>query len=135
MSENHSREDHRAENPDESQSSLEGDPGSAVPTEPVHVDAPADLTELVEEYDVVLADFYADWCGPCQMLEPVVEEIAATTGAVVAKVDVDQHQHLAAEYGVQGVPTLFLFAGGEPVQRLVGMQNAENLRNLIGNYS
>jgi thioredoxin 1 len=69
------------------------------------------------------------------MLEPVVEEIAADTDAVVAKVDVDQHQRLAAEYGVQGVPTLFLFAGGEPAERLVGMQNADTLRSLIAEYS
>jgi thioredoxin 1 len=131
MSENRSRD----ENPEQPRSGVEPDADSDVPTEPVHVDEPADLTSLVAEYDVVLADFYADWCGPCQMLEPVVEQIAAETDAVVAKVDVDQHQNLAAEYGVQGVPTLFLFAGGETVQRLVGMQNADTLRDLIGNYS
>jgi len=76
---------------------------------------------------VVLVDFYADWCGPCQMLEPIVESIAAETDAAVAKVDVDANQQLAAQYGVRGVPTLVLFAGGEKVQEMVGVQQKEAL--------
>jgi thioredoxin 1 len=109
-----------------------GDAGTAgTPTEPVHVESRAHLRELVGEHDVVLADFYADWCGPCQMLEPVVESIAADTDAAVAKVDVDAHQDLAREYQVQGVPALFLFADGEPVERLVGMQDESRLRSLV----
>jgi thioredoxin 1 len=133
MSENRPSEEPRGENAPHRQSDTQGDP--ATTSEPVRVDEPADLGTLTADHDVVLVDFYADWCGPCQMLEPVVEEIAATTDAVVAKVDVDRHQQLAAEYGVQGVPTMFLFADGEPVERLVGMQNAETLRSLIGTYS
>jgi len=103
----------------------------SVATEPVHVESEAHLNELVADHDVVLVDFYADWCGPCQMLEPVVESIAAETAATVAKVDVDAHQGLAREYGVQGVPTLFLFADGEPAERLVGMQDENRLRSLV----
>ncbi|MFW6317426.1 MAG: thioredoxin [Halorubrum sp.] len=101
------------------------------PTEPVAVDGTAALTETVSRGDVVLVDFYADWCGPCQMLEPVVETIAAETEATVAKVDVDANQGLAAEYGVRGVPTLIVFADGEPVERLVGMQDEARLRSVI----
>jgi len=82
-----------------------------------------------------LVDFYADWCGPCQMLEPVVESIAADTDATVAKVDVDANQGLAAEYGVRGVPTLVLFADGEPAERLVGMQDEARLRSAIEEYA
>ncbi|TQR21944.1 hypothetical protein C9J85_19490 [Haloferax sp. wsp5] len=70
--------------------------------------------------DVVLVDFYADWCGPCKQLEPAVERIAAGTAATVAKVDIDANQQLAAKYGVRSVPTLLLFVDGEPVERLVG---------------
>jgi thioredoxin 1 len=105
--------------------------GESVATEPVHVESEAHLNELVADHDVVLVDFYADWCGPCQMLEPVVESIAAETAATVAKVDVDALQGLAREYGVQGVPTLFLFADGEPAERLVGMQDENRLRSLV----
>ncbi|MEF8852675.1 MAG: thioredoxin [Haloarculaceae archaeon] len=106
----------------------------ATPSEPVHVESDAHLNELVADHDVVLVDFYADWCGPCKMLEPVVESIAADTAASVAKVDVDALQGLAREYGVQGVPTLFLFVDGEPVERLVGMQDESRLRSLVGEH-
>lgn len=90
-------------------------------SEPIHVNGGADLSGTIAEYDLVLADFYADWCGPCQMLEPIVETIAAETDATVAKVDIDANQQLAAEYDVRGVPTLVLFADGQPTERLVGM--------------
>jgi len=100
-------------------------------SEPIHIEGGAELSDTVAEHDVVLADFYADWCGPCQMLEPVVETIAAETGATVAKIDIDANQQLAAEYGVQGVPTLVLFADGQPAERLVGMQDEAQLRSVI----
>jgi thioredoxin 1 len=107
------------------------DAAPETPSEPIRVDGRAELTDVVSDHGVVLVDFYADWCGPCQMLEPVVESIAAETDAVVAKVDVDANQGLAAEYGVRGVPTLLLFAEGETVERLVGMQDESRLRNVI----
>jgi thioredoxin 1 len=108
--------------------------GSA-PAEPVSVAGAAELNDVVGNHDVVLVDFYADWCGPCQMLEPVVETIAADTAATVVKVDVDANQRLASEYGVRGVPTLVLFADGEPAERLVGMQDETQLRTAVENYA
>jgi len=105
------------------------------PTEPLHVDGQSDLDATVDENDVVLADFYADWCGPCKMLEPVVETIAAETDAAVAKVDVDANQPLAQAYGVRGVPTLVLFADGEQVEEIVGVQREDQLRSLVGQYT
>ena len=110
------------------------DNGTA-PNEPVHVDGQADLDATVAENGVVLADFYADWCGPCQMLEPVVETIAAETDAAVAKVDVDANQPLAQAYGVRGVPTLVLFADGEQVEEIVGVQREDQLRSLVDRYT
>ncbi|WP_232701778.1 thioredoxin [Halobacterium wangiae] len=107
---------------------------TATPTEPVAVDGEAELDELVGD-GVVLADFYADWCGPCQMIAPVVETLAAETDATVAKVDVDANQELAAAYGVRGVPTLVLFANGEQVEELVGLQDEARLRSLIEGYT
>jgi thioredoxin 1 len=106
-----------------------------VPSEPVHVTGVDELTSTTSEYDVVLVDFYADWCGPCQMLEPVVESIAESTDAAVAKVDVDANQQLAAQFGVQGVPTMVLFADGEPVEQMVGFEDEGTLRSLIEQYS
>jgi len=108
---------------------------AAAPSEPIHFDGETALSELAGEYDIVLADFYADWCGPCKMMEPTIQTLAADTGAAVVKVDVDQFQQLAAEYGVQGVPTLVLFADGEAVERLVGMQTEDQLADVIESYS
>jgi thioredoxin 1 len=107
----------------------------ATPDEPVYIDGQTDLDATVADYDVVLADFYADWCGPCKMLEPVVESVAAETDAAVAKVDVDANQQLAAAFGVQGVPTLVLFAGGEQVEEVVGVQSEDQLRSLVDSYT
>ena len=98
-----------------------------IPDEPVHVEGGDHLEELLSDHDVVLADFYADWCGPCEMLEPTVESVAASTPAAVAKVDIDAHQELAGRYQVQGVPTLYLFVDGEPEDRMVGVQDEETL--------
>jgi len=112
-----------------------GGPDAETPSEPVAVDSSAELTETVDEHRVVLVDFYADWCGPCQLLEPVVETLAAETDAVVAKVDVDANQELAAQHSVRGVPTLVLFADGQPVERLVGMQPETRLRSVVEDHT
>ena len=69
------------------------------------------------------------------MLEPIVETLAAETVATVTKVDVDANQQLAQSYGVRGVPTLVLFAEGEQVEEVVGMQGEERLRSLIERYA
>ena len=106
-----------------------------VPSEPVAIESEAHLEEVVSEYDVVLVDFYADWCGPCKMLEPVLEGLARSTDAAIAKVNVDDHQILAGRMGVQGVPTLLLYADGAQVERVVGVQPAERLQALIESHS
>jgi thioredoxin 1 len=93
------------------------------------------LNGLVEGHDVVLVDFYADWCGPCQMLEPTVERLAEESAATVAKVDVDANQQLASAYGVRGVPTLVLFAGGKQVEEIVGVKPEDQLRSLVESYA
>ena len=113
----------------------QSDAGTATPDEPIHVGGEAELDDAVDTYSVVLADFYADWCGPCQMLEPVVETLAAETEAAVVKVDVDANQSLAAAYGVRGVPTLVLFADGEPAEELVGLKSEGQLRSVLGEYT
>jgi len=108
--------------------------GGSTPDEPVHVEDGDHFADLTDD-GVVLVDFYADWCGPCKMLEPTVESIAAETDATVAKVDVDQHQSLAQQFNVQGVPTLILFADGEAVEQVVGVQDEATLVDLVEQYS
>ncbi|RQH02400.1 thioredoxin [Natrarchaeobius oligotrophus] len=105
------------------------------PTEPLHVESESHLDDVIAERDVVLVDFFADWCGPCKMLEPILADLAEETDATVAKVDVDQHQPLAAAYGVRGVPTLVLYADGEQVEQHTGALPADRLRTLIENYT
>ena len=114
-----------------------GDTGDAVDgrDEPVHVESAAHFNDLLAQNGTVLADFYADWCGPCQMLEPIVADLAAETDATVAKVDVDQLQRLAQQYRVQGVPTIHLFVDGEPVEQLVGVRQKDELRSLIEQHA
>ncbi len=102
-----------------------------IPDEPITIDSESHLQEVLDQHGVVLVDFYADWCGPCQMLEPILEELAADTDAVVAKVDVDEHQGLAAANAVQGVPTMLLYADGQQAGRHVGAKPAEQLRSEI----
>lgn len=114
---------------------MQAENGVGSATEPIHLDSETDLETLVGEHDVVLVDFYADWCGPCRMLEPILDGIATNTAATVLKVDVDRHQSLAASYGVRGVPTLLLFADGEPVDRMVGVQSQEQLEAAIESHS
>jgi thioredoxin 1 len=104
------------------------------PEEPVYLDDDVDFASFVAENDVVLVDFYADWCGPCQQLEPVVKSVAADTDAAVLKVDVDANQALAGEHGVRSIPTLLVFADGEQVERLVGLQQEAQLTDLLAEY-
>lgn len=80
--------------------------------------------EVLEATQPVVVDFTAVWCGPCKMLEPVVEELAGEwNGKVkVVKLDVDNNASLAMQYQVMGVPTLMLFVNGEPKERLTGYQ-------------
>lgn len=127
-------EEIREQKREELQERAEGGPAES-PDEPIPIAGADDLQSTADEHGVVLVDFYADWCGPCQMLEPIVETVAEETEAAVAKVDVDANQQLAAEYGVRGVPTMVLFADGEPVERLVGMQEESQLRGLIDSHT
>jgi len=109
----------------------DGGGSTEAPSEPVKVDGEAHLQEVLDSHDVVLVDCYADWCGPCQMMEPTIDALAAETDAVVAKVDVDAQQGLAQQLGAQGVPTFVLYSNGEPVNRMVGAQDRGTLESLI----
>lgn len=82
---------------------------------------------------VTLVDFYADWCGPCRMIAPIIEEIATEmSGKVtVAKLDIESAQNTTAKLNVTSIPTIIIFKGGEEVNRVVGVRDKNALMELI----
>jgi thioredoxin 1 len=111
------------------------DDDARTPTEPVAVDGTDAFDALLDRYDVVLADFSATWCGPCQVLEPIVERVADRSPGAVASIDIDANPDLARKYSVRSVPTLLLFVDGDPVERLVGVQDEAVLTDLVAQHA
>lgn len=91
------------------------------------------FSELINGSSPVLVDFYADWCGPCKMMAPILKEIAAEyQGKIkVVKVDVDRNPEAARTYHIQGVPTLILFRNGQILWQQAGAIPAHQLRQII----
>ncbi|NQZ78592.1 MAG: thioredoxin [Ekhidna sp.] len=92
--------------------------------------------KTVKAGPVVLVDFYADWCGPCQAIAPVLEELATEFEgkAIIAKVDVDKEQELAGVFNIRSIPTMILFKDGEPEDIIVGLQTKTELVKKISNH-
>ncbi len=88
--------------------------------------------EVLKSETPVLVDFYADWCGPCKMLAPLVDEIAEEgTGYRVCKLNVDDAPELAARYGVMSIPTLIVFKNGEVAGKTVGVQSKQTILGML----
>ncbi len=88
--------------------------------------------EVIKSEKPVLIDFYADWCGPCKMLSPIIDEIAEENSDIkVVKVNVDDSQDLAMKYQVMSIPTLVVIKNGEEVNRSVGLIDKSQVVNLI----
>ncbi len=97
----------------------------------------ANFKEIIKSEQPVLVDFFAEWCGPCKMMKPVLEEVAKKMDgkARILKVDVDKNQKAAAQYKIQGVPTLILFQGGKIKWRQSGYVDARQLSSVIEKYT
>ena len=89
--------------------------------------------EVLKSEKPVLVDFYADWCGPCNAMAPVIEELATELDgkAKVGKINVDDNPDIAVEYNVMSIPTLIIFKNGKEEKRLVGLRDKEELLSLF----
>lgn len=89
--------------------------------------------EVVKSETPVLLDFWADWCAPCKMIAPIVQELAEeySDRIKVGKLDVDSNPKTASQFGIRGIPTLLIFIGGKPVDQIVGAVNKTVLKKRI----
>jgi thioredoxin 1 len=85
---------------------------------------------VIKSHTPVCVDFWAEWCGPCKMIAPILDELADEyNGRVaIAKVNIDEHQNLATEYGVRAIPTLLLFHNGQVAEQIVGLRSKRDLK-------
>ncbi len=96
----------------------------------------SDFNELINSEKPTLVDFYATWCGPCKMMNPIMEETKTEIGdtANILKVDVDKNREVAVKYGIRGVPTMIIFQNGQPVWRQSGVIPKSTLIDNINKF-
>lgn len=92
-------------------------------------------SEVLNANETVLVDFYADWCGPCKMMAPVIEELAEELQgkAKVGKINVDESTDIATQYDVMSIPTIIILKNGEEVKRFIGVRDKQELLNEVVN--
>ena len=88
--------------------------------------------EVLDYKGTVLVDFWADWCGPCRMLSPIVDEVAAENpGIKVGKINVDEQQELSSQFGIMSIPTLLVFKDGKKINESIGLIPKEQIEKML----
>ena len=100
----------------------------------LHLDDNSFSKEVLEEKGLVVVDFWASWCGPCKMLGPILDELSEEIDTKICKVNVDEVDTLAREYGIRSIPTMIIFKDGEPVDQLVGLMQKGALKEKLAEY-
>lgn len=97
----------------------------------------SNFNTIIKSETPVLVDFYADWCGPCKMLAPILKQVKSELkdNIKVIKIDVDKNQNLATQYQVRGVPTMILFKNNQPVWRQSGVLQKQDIINIVNQHS
>lgn len=97
----------------------------------IHLENEKEFNNLIED-EKVLVDFYATWCGPCQLISPIVEEVAKENENIkVIKIDVDKFPELSRKYGIMSIPTLMVFSRGKEVKKHIGYLEKEGIEVLL----
>lgn len=97
----------------------------------IHLENEKEFNNLIED-EKVLVDFYATWCGPCQLISPIVEEVAKEYENIkVIKIDVDKFPELSRKYGIMSIPTLMVFSKGKEVKKHIGYLEKEGIEGLL----
>ena len=89
--------------------------------------------EVLNANETVLVDFYADWCGPCKMMSPIIDEISkeVTNNVKVGKINVDDNGSIAEKYNIMSIPTIIVFKGGKPIKSFVGLTDKESIKQAL----
>ena len=105
-------------------------------SKPVHVNSSTFRQEVLKSKQPVLVDFWADWCGPCHQIAPYIDKLAQEFGSKikVVKLDIDANQPISQRYGVQSIPTMMIFEGGQPADKVIGA-NPVALRKMVERYA
>ena len=90
--------------------------------------------EVIKSQELVVVDFWAEWCGPCKMLGPILEEIVSETEYKIRKVDVDRNSELSSQYKIRSIPTILIFKNGEKIDQLVGFKPKDELLQILSQY-
>lgn len=100
-----------------------------------HVETVAEFDKMIADSKPALVDFFATWCGPCQVMEPILEDLAdkfpSIDKVVIAKVDIDKLPEIPAKYNIMSVPTLVVFKDGEIMEKMVGLRTEEELSSKL----